>query len=237
MSKVARTPSLCWRSSAKDEHVLQSVRAHRCITLRAAWSIVDAAAAVAAGRARGGRESRDGGTRRSPVIFEASGTAAPSILCVRTVAGSASDRHHLTVGFWAASRSSSSHGVMASPQRRALRERPWDLFYFVYFIFHILVFLFIDGQNFYPPRLVPRALGAIVDDYLTRSSDPFVLALRAGDRRYLWFTTSMWSSLVFQNPVFVAGAWCLWYGGYEWCVMRSNEVAGRASCQQPPRQS
>lgn len=93
---------------------------------------------------------------------------------------------------------------------KPLIKRPLDLFYFTYFIFNVITFLLIDGQNFYPSSLVPEALKRIVQDYLKDSGDPFVLALRSHDRQYIWFATSMWSSLVFQNPVYLLAIWGLW---------------------------
>lgn len=93
---------------------------------------------------------------------------------------------------------------------KPLLKRPLDLFYLTYFVFNVITFLFIDGQNFYPSNLVPEALKRVVQDYLKDSGDPFVLALRAHDRKYIWFATSMWSSLLFQNPVYLLSIWGLW---------------------------
>lgn len=101
---------------------------------------------------------------------------------------------------------------MPATNRVLLRQRPLDAFYLVYFAFHILTFICIDGQNFYPEALVPATLKRVMSDYLRDSGDPFVKGLQAGDPRYTWFATSMYSSLVFQNPVFVAGIVCLWRG-------------------------
>lgn len=101
---------------------------------------------------------------------------------------------------------SSSTSTLTKP----LLKRPLDLFYFSYFIFNIITFLLIDGQNFYPSDLVPKALKEIVQQYLKDSGDPFVLALRSHDRHYIWFATSMWSSLLLQNPVYILAAWSLW---------------------------
>ena len=97
-------------------------------------------------------------------------------------------------------------------ERKPLLQRPLDAFYFAYFVFHILTFICIDGQNFYPPQFVPRVLRQVLQDYLHDSGDPFVKGLQAHDGQYTWFALSMYSSLVFQNPVFVAGSWCLWRG-------------------------
>lgn len=93
---------------------------------------------------------------------------------------------------------------------RPLLKRPLDLFYFVFLVFNIFTFIFVDGQNFYPSNLIPHFMKQIVQDYLRDSGDPFVQALHKNDLRYIWFATSMQSELYFQVPIFVFGSWFIW---------------------------
>ena len=99
-----------------------------------------------------------------------------------------------------------------TPGRRPLLSRPLDCFYLAFFAFHILNFVFIDGQSFYPAALIPASLRQVKLDYLRDSGDPFVKAFDRSDPAYVWFAVSVYGSLVFQNPVFVAGVWMLWKG-------------------------
>jgi hypothetical protein len=96
--------------------------------------------------------------------------------------------------------------------KRTLLSRPSDCFYFVFFVFHIINFLCIDGQSFWPIAIVPKALQKVKQDYLQDSRDPFLIAFDSNDIQYQWFAVSVYSSLLIQNPVFVAGVWMLWKG-------------------------
>jgi hypothetical protein len=101
---------------------------------------------------------------------------------------------------------------MPTSKRQPLYSRPLDCFYFIFFAFHIVNFLCIDGQSFWPSWLVPTVLREVKEDYIRDSGDPFVQAFDNRDSRYLWFGVSVYGSLIFQNPVFVAGVWMLWTG-------------------------
>lgn len=98
--------------------------------------------------------------------------------------------------------------------RKKLLSRPLDCFYFTFFTFHIINFLCIDGQSFWPSSFIPQVLKQVKINYLQDSGDPFVSAFDQGDTRYIWFTISVYGSLVFQNPVFIAGLICLWKGEF-----------------------
>jgi hypothetical protein len=101
---------------------------------------------------------------------------------------------------------------VSEAHRRPLSSRPIDCFYILYFTFHIVNFLCIDGQSFWPFWMVPSVLQGVKKDYLRDSGDPFIQAFDNGDSRYLWFNVSVYESLILQNPVFVAGVWLLWKG-------------------------
>lgn len=111
---------------------------------------------------------------------------------------------------------SESHAVPSASSKQRLLSRPLDCFYFAFFVFHLVNFVCIDGQSFWPTSVVPRALQQVKQDYLRDSGDPFLSAFDKGDAKYAWFAVSVYSSLVFQNPVFVAGVWALWKGEHYW---------------------
>jgi hypothetical protein len=103
--------------------------------------------------------------------------------------------------------------AQSSPgSKRGLLSRPLDCFYFAFYVFHLVNFVCIDGQSFWPTSIVPRALQQVKQDYLRDSGDPFLIAFDKGEPKYVWFSVSVYSSLVFQNPVFVAGVWAMWNG-------------------------
>jgi hypothetical protein len=55
-------------------------------------------------------------------------------------------------------------------------------------------------------------LSQVKRDYIRDSGDPFVQAFDRKDSHYLWFAVSVYSSVVFQNQVFIAGVIMLWKG-------------------------
>ena len=97
-------------------------------------------------------------------------------------------------------------------RRTPLLQRRLDCFYFLYFAFHILNFICIDGQSFWPEQMIPQALRQVKLDYLRDSGDPFLTAFDKGDARYTWFAVSVYTALIVQNPIFVLAVIMLWKG-------------------------
>lgn len=97
---------------------------------------------------------------------------------------------------------------MARPSTatRPLTRRPLDIMYLAYFGIHLLASLAIDAQLTYPPysqRLFPPPLRAVLQDYLTTSADPFLLAAERSSPDHVWFRVLLASETVFQIPCFV----------------------------------
>ncbi|GAC76845.1 hypothetical protein PANT_22c00239 [Moesziomyces antarcticus T-34] len=84
-----------------------------------------------------------------------------------------------------------SRGSMAAVERRkTLTERPMDVLYLSYFGIHLLASLAIDAQLTYPPysqSVFPAPLRKVLQDYLTTSKDPFLLAAAAQSSAHIWF--------------------------------------------------
>lgn len=100
---------------------------------------------------------------------------------------------------------------------RTLTERPIDVLYLAYFGIHLVASLAIDAQLTYPPysqRLFPKALRNVLQDYLTTSRDPFLLAAQRRSSDHVWFRVLLASETVFQIPCFVVALWGLWKGEF-----------------------
>ncbi|SPO22078.1 uncharacterized protein UTRI_02080_B [Ustilago trichophora] len=96
---------------------------------------------------------------------------------------------------------------------KTLTERPLDVLYLAYFGIHLLASIAIDAQLTYPPysqRLFPEPLRKVLQDYLTSSKDPFLLAAAESSPEHVWFRVLLASETVFQIPCFVVGIWGLW---------------------------
>ncbi|WFD38019.1 uncharacterized protein MJAP1_000967 [Malassezia japonica] len=89
-----------------------------------------------------------------------------------------------------------------------LRRRYVDLFYFVYFAFHLFASLCVDIQGLLPPAVVPEVLRNVLQDYLEQSADPLIP--NVWHPRYAWFRVSLLSEFVIQVPAFVIGMVALW---------------------------
>ena len=102
-----------------------------------------------------------------------------------------------------------------SRRPQTLTERPLDVLYLAYFGIHLLASLAIDAQLTYPPysqRLFPAPLRKVLQNYLTTSKDPFLLAAAAGSKDHVWFRVLLASETVFQIPCFVLSIWGLLNG-------------------------
>lgn len=103
----------------------------------------------------------------------------------------------------------------AARRPRSLTERPLDVLYLAYFGIHLLASLAIDAQLTYPPhsqRLFPGPLRKVLQDYLSTSKDPFLLAAAAGSADHVWFRVLLASETVFQIPCFAVAIWGLLNG-------------------------
>lgn len=108
-----------------------------------------------------------------------------------------------------------STAASAAHRPRTLTERPLDVLYLAYFTIHLFASLAIDAQLTYPPssqRLFPEPLRKVLQDYLTTSSDPFLLAAERGSSDHVWFRVLLVSETVFQIPCFVVSIWGLLNG-------------------------
>ncbi|SAM81214.1 uncharacterized protein UBRO_02780 [Ustilago bromivora] len=100
--------------------------------------------------------------------------------------------------------------VQARP--RTLTERPLDVLYLAYFGIHLIASIAIDAQLTYPPysqRLFPELLRKVLQDYLTTSKDPFLLAAEARSANHVWFRVLLASETLLQIPFFVVAIWGL----------------------------
>lgn len=97
--------------------------------------------------------------------------------------------------------------------RRPLTSRPMDLFYFVFFLFHIPSTLLVDCQGILPKQFVPKPLQAIPPWYVGMSGDPLMggaMGILENGSDLAWFKSFMYLEALFQLPVFVIGARGLW---------------------------
>ncbi|TKY87285.1 hypothetical protein EX895_003962 [Sporisorium graminicola] len=100
----------------------------------------------------------------------------------------------------------------AASRPRTLTERPLDVLYLAYFGIHLFASLAIDAQLTFPPysqRLFPEPLRKVLQDYLTSSKDPFLLAAERASPEHVWFRVLLASETVFQIPCFVVAIWGL----------------------------
>lgn len=92
--------------------------------------------------------------------------------------------------------------------------RPLDLFYFVFFIWHVPISLCVDFQAIYPAsimsRLASTPLPAFIEWYKTWSRDPIIVNAATGGWEWDWIRGFMWVEALFQMPCWIIGAWCLW---------------------------
>lgn len=108
-----------------------------------------------------------------------------------------------------------SASAVARP--KTLTERPLDVLYLAYFAIHLVASIAIDAQLTFPPhsqRLFPEPLRKVLQDYLTSSQDPFLLAAAAKSADHVWFRVLLASETVFQIPCFVVAIWGLLTGEY-----------------------
>ncbi|CCF53315.1 hypothetical protein NDA11_000786 [Ustilago hordei] len=102
--------------------------------------------------------------------------------------------------------------IVVQARPRTLTERPLDVLYLAYFGIHLIASIAIDAQLTYPPysqRLFPEPLRKVLQDYLTTSKDPFLLAAEARSANHVWFRVLLASETLFQIPFFVVAIWGL----------------------------
>lgn len=92
--------------------------------------------------------------------------------------------------------------------------RPLDLFYFIFFIWHIPISLCVDFQAIYPAsvmaHLASTPLPGFIEWYKTWSRDPIIVNAAVGGWEWDWIRGFMWVEALFQMPCWIIGAWCLW---------------------------
>lgn len=96
------------------------------------------------------------------------------------------------------------------------QNRPLDLFYFIFFIWHIPISLCVDFQSIYPPfilsKLASTPLPAFIQWYIRWSRDPIIIGAMNGGWEWDWIRGFMWVEALFQMPCWIIGAWGLWRG-------------------------
>lgn len=108
--------------------------------------------------------------------------------------------------------------IVVQARPRTLTERPLDVLYLAYFGIHLIASIAIDAQLTYPPysqRLFPEPLRKVLQDYLTTSKDPFLLAAEARSANHVWFRVLLASETLLQIPFFVVAIWGLLNGELE----------------------
>jgi hypothetical protein len=106
------------------------------------------------------------------------------------------------------------------PTMSRFTNRPMDLFYFIFFIWHIPISLCVDFQSIYPPfimqYLASTPLPAFIEWYKVWSRDPIIIGASSGGWEWDWIRGFMWVEAGFQMPCWIIGAWGLWRGRF--CV-------------------
>ncbi|KAH8832913.1 transmembrane protein 6/97 [Flagelloscypha sp. PMI_526] len=97
---------------------------------------------------------------------------------------------------------------------RPLTTRPFDLVYFIFFVFHFPASLLVDFQTIAPQNLIPSPLKQLPLLYINQSNDPLIGGLLGyfGDTgsSLVWFKSMIYVEMLVQVPIFVLGAWGLW---------------------------
>lgn len=97
--------------------------------------------------------------------------------------------------------------------------RGLDLFYFIFFIWHIPISLCVDFQAIYPPAIMAvlqrsTPLPGFIEWYKTWSRDPIIVNAAVGGWEWDWIRGFMWVEALFQMPCWIIGAWCLWHSTF-----------------------
>lgn len=119
-----------------------------------------------------------------------------------------------------------SAATITTTRPHTLTERPLDVLYLAYFGIHLLASVAIDAQLTYLPysqRLFPEPLRKVLQDYLTTSKDPFLLAAEARSAEHVWFRVLLASETLFQIPCFGVAIWGLLNGEFRFLVERWRE--------------
>jgi hypothetical protein len=98
------------------------------------------------------------------------------------------------------------------------QNRPLDLTYFIFFIWHIPISLCVDFQSIYPQSILSilahTPLPAFLQWYMRWSRDPIIIGAYSGGWEWDWIRGFMWVEALFQMPCWIIGAWGLWNGTY-----------------------
>lgn len=96
------------------------------------------------------------------------------------------------------------------------QNRPLDLTYFIFFIWHIPISLCVDFQSIYPQSILSvlshTPLPAFLQWYMRWSRDPIIIGAYSGGWEWDWIRGFMWVEALFQMPCWIIGAWGLWNG-------------------------
>ena len=108
--------------------------------------------------------------------------------------------------------------------------RGLDLFYFIFFVWHIPISLCVDFQAIYPPAIMAflkasTPLPAFIEWYKTWSRDPIIVNAASGGWEWDWIRGFMWVEALFQMPCWIIGAWCLWHSTFS--PFRTRRMAPR----------
>ncbi|KAK9365012.1 transmembrane protein 6/97 [Lipomyces kononenkoae] len=88
--------------------------------------------------------------------------------------------------------------------RLTLLERPFDAFYFVYFVLHIFITVAIDSAGVIAPDSRPAFQKALLRVQIEENKDPLMANVP------VWLYTFIGVEVLFQLPVFIGGAWALY---------------------------
>ncbi|KIY48215.1 hypothetical protein FISHEDRAFT_7890, partial [Fistulina hepatica ATCC 64428] len=86
-----------------------------------------------------------------------------------------------------------------------LTQRPLDMLYFVFFVWHFFISVFFDFQPLYPRALIPGPLANFFDWYLRESRDFFMANMdgRVHNMDLTWFQCFSVFEVIWQAPSFV----------------------------------
>jgi len=117
--------------------------------------------------------------------------------------------------FWSPSIYTTSRASAHSKMSR-FQNRPLDLTYFIFFIWHIPISLCVDFQSIYPQSILSMIshtpLPAFMQWYMRWSRDPIIIGAYSGGWEWDWIRGFMWVEALFQMPCWIIGAWGLWNG-------------------------
>lgn len=98
-----------------------------------------------------------------------------------------------------------------------------ELIFFVYFLTHIPITMFIDGQAVFPKSWYPEQIKDLLDWYCREFKDPMMVIHPA------WYKSFIICEVLFQFPFFFAATYAFWKGTCRWirvpAIVYSTHVA------------